>query len=48
LVEEQRHRREQLRLIELDHDEIVAVGLPDLLTQRVLAGEGIPRHEPAP
>src|SRR5260370_681888 len=48
VVEEQRHLREHLRLIELDHEERVAVGLPDLLTPRVLPAHGIPPPHPAP
>lgn len=48
LVKEQRHLREQLRLIELDDEELVPLGLPDLRTQRVLAIERIPGHQAVP
>src|SRR5262249_52189558 len=48
LVKEQRHLREELRLIGLDHEEVVPLGLANLRAERMLAVERIPRHHPAP
>jgi hypothetical protein len=40
--------RQERGLIRLDDEEVVAVGLPNLLTERALAVERIPGHQPAP
>src|SRR5262249_709084 len=48
LVKEQRHLREELRLIGLDHEEVVPLGLANLRAERMLAVERIPRHHSTP